>query len=541
MSLRDDILNPISGERPSGENLRFQPIYDRVREARRQDDSLAQGAWQRERKTADHALAVQLIQQTIATESKDLQLAAWLCDSLLKKDGIGGLREGLDLCEGLLQRYWDTLFPQIQDGEFDDRLAPLEWLAAKLLIPVKFVPLCHGGYSFLEYSESRTLEYEELARSKDQKTLREKALKEGKLAPELFDKSFAETPKAFYADLEKQFDGALEAVRRLDQTCVERFGDQSAPSFTRLSETLQEVRRLVHQFLQKKREIDPDPPEPAPPAPELEVETAPQPSNVSVGSATPADTPFDVVAAYAPETVAGQHDANAAIVAAAALLRGQNPLSPAPYLLLRGLRWGELRGSKDPAALEAPPSELRRQIKRLALDQLWPELLELAENVMALPCSRAWLDLQRFVVEACAALGEDYDGIAVAIRSGLRALLRDLPHLLDATLNDDTPAANHETREWLQELLAEPVAAPVEKPWLDSGGSDIPGWRRPAGAPGDARGPRSRCHPDDAARTGTAVERPGALPPEATVGSTVPRGRQGRGRTTAAGRYRGCH
>ena len=50
---------------------------------------------------------------------------------------------------------------------------------------------------------------------------------------------------------------------------------------------------------------------------------------------------------------------------------------------------------------------------------------------MALPCGRAWLDLQRFVVEACVALGSDYNAIAIAIRSELRTLLRDLPELLE--------------------------------------------------------------------------------------------------------------
>ena len=59
--------------------------------------------------------------------------------------------------------------------------------------------------------------------------------------------------------------------------------------------------------------------------------------------------------------------------------------------------------------LEAPPTEIRQQIKRLALAEKWKELLEAAEAVMALPCSRAWLDLQRFVVEACVALGRNYD------------------------------------------------------------------------------------------------------------------------------------
>ena len=123
--------------------------------------------------------------------------------------------------------------------------------------------------------------------------------------------------------------------------------------------------------------------------------------------------------------------------------------------MMRGLRWGELRGAKgitDARLLEAPTTELRQHIKRLALNKKWNELLEAAENSMSLPCSRAWLDLQRLVVAACTALGDEYAPIATAIRSELKALLTDLPQLLDAVLLDDTPAANSETRAWLQQL-----------------------------------------------------------------------------------------
>jgi type VI secretion system protein ImpA len=73
---------------------------------------------------------------------------------------------------------------------------------------------------------------------------------------------------------------------------------------------------------------------------------------------------------------------------------------------------------------------------------------------MVLPCSRAWFDLQRLVVEACDGLGSDYEPIAQAIRSELKVLITEVPQLLDATLMDDTPAANAETRAWLKSLVA---------------------------------------------------------------------------------------
>jgi len=70
MPLREDILTPIAGENPSGIDLRYDThllIHDKIKEARRQDDNLAQGDWQSERKTANFSLVVKLAQDAIAT------------------------------------------------------------------------------------------------------------------------------------------------------------------------------------------------------------------------------------------------------------------------------------------------------------------------------------------------------------------------------------------------------------------------------------------------------------------------------------------
>jgi type VI secretion system protein ImpA len=159
--------------------------------------------------------------------------------------------------------------------------------------------------------------------------------------------------------------------------------------------------------------------------------------------------------------------------------------------MMRGLRWGELRakGLTDPSLLEAPSTELRQHVKRLALGKKWNELLETAENAMSLPCSRAWLDLQRLVVGACTALGEEYEPIAAAIRSELKALLHDLPELLDASLLDDTPTANAETRAWLQQLEgAQPAATEDSQPpehaaFPAHGNGSVPSWMEKSADP----------------------------------------------------------
>ncbi len=460
MPLREDLLTPIAGDNPSGDDLRYDNkllLYDKIKEARRQDDDLNQGAWQHERKVGDYREVIRLTQEALATRTKDLQLAAWLTDALLRVEGFGGLPQGLTLCHGLLTTFWDGMYPPIEDGDLELRAGPLDWIGATIEFPLKSVGLVRDGYDFLKYKDSKIVGYEEQAQNDKDKKLRAKKIAEGKLAPEAFDKSFADTPKAFYVQSEKNLDASLAALQQLDQLCEAKFGAM-APSFGKLKTALEEVRLVVHQLLQKKRETEPDPVVASPETPAATEPAQPQAAIGEGSEGSPIPVPA-LVARVSAEPV-DRRDAVNNVVRAAAFLRKQEPHSPAPYLMMRGLRWGELRAAAklgDATLLEAPPTELRQQLKRLALTQKWSELLELGENSMALPCSRAWLDLQRLVVEALTGLGSEYSPIADAIRSELRVLLADLPELFDASLLDDTAAANPETRAWLKQLVQGPA------------------------------------------------------------------------------------
>src|ERR1017187_8546899 len=439
MPLREDILAPNPGENPSGIDLRYDTkllIYDKIKEARRQDDDLAQGAWQSERKTANFPLVVKLAQDSLATVSKDLQLAAWLTEALLQTDRFAGLRQGIELTLRLVSEFWDTVYPVIEDGDRELRARPLAWIGTMLDVPLRSAPSLGSGYSWFVYKDSRTLGYEDQVKTDKDRKARTAQIDSGKVPPEAVDKAFAETPKTFYYQAEKDLDGCIQALANLETFCDDKFEDD-APAFGKLRNALTEVRLTIHGLLEKKREKEPDPVEEVP----VEVAAASEDSAAGEERIAPVSG-AGLTTAFNSEP-ADRRQAVAGIVAAAAYLRKREPFSPAPYLLLRGLRWGELRTSSrlaDSALLEAPPTELRQQIKRLALAKKWAELLEAGEQALALPGSRAWLDLQRLSVSACSALGKEYQAIATAIQSELRALLNDLPELLDAILLDDAPA-----------------------------------------------------------------------------------------------------
>jgi len=439
MPLREGLLQPIPGANPAGANLHYDPIYDKIKEARREEEDVDQGDWKRARKVADWPLVIKLTGEALASKSKDLQLGAWLTEALLRQEGLGGLRAGLELLHGLLETFWDGLYPALEEGDLELRAAPLNWVGRYLDAGVRMAPLTKTGHHLLKYHESRAVGYEADAKGDEKKlAAREAALAEQKLSAEEFDKAFEATPKAFYKQLVADLDGCVKAVQSLEAIGQAKFGDDS-PSYEALSRALEDVQHAARQLLDKRLQTDPDP-----------VGAGGGGAGGMAGTAAPGSTASGGPLAPEPTSV---EDAAERIATAARYLRHHDARNPAPYLMIRGFRWGELRArgpDLDPRLLSAPPTQVRTQLKSLLLDEKWAELLDVGESIMATPHGRGWLDLQRYELTACECLGPEYQYVRAAVRWALIGLLRDFPQLLDLTLMDDTATANVETRTWLQ-------------------------------------------------------------------------------------------
>jgi type VI secretion system protein ImpA len=456
MPLPEGLLNPIPGDNPSGKNLRYDPIYDKIREARREEEALPQGDWSREIKKADYPQVVKLATDVLNSKSKDLQIAAWLTEALIFREHVAGLREGLDLLKGFVEKFWDTMYPEIEDDDLEIRAAPLAWVGSRLDLAVRRLPLTKSKLDFFKYQESRRVGYEKDCEGNDAKTAaRNTAIEEKKCTAEEFDEAVGATGDAYYEKLSGNLVAALESQRALEALCDEKFG-RDAPNFGNLRAALEEVQDMVKQYYKPVVE------EPEPVA-EEPLEEVSEEAAESVAAAAAVAAPKKRAVAAEP---LDRDDAMQRIWAIAGFLRRESPQNPVPYLLLRAARWGELRGagsSLDLGILEAPPTEKRTQIKKMAMEGNWAEVLEGAEGAMSLPCGRGWLDLQRYAVRACESLGSDYEHVAAAIKADLRALLADYPDLMNASLMDDTPAANLETQGWLKEcILPPPPPPPVE-------------------------------------------------------------------------------
>lgn len=451
MDAIEPFLQPIPGDSPAGANLRYDPVYDEIKRAREEeDDNLPQGEWKRELKVADFPLVRRLSTEVLTERSKDLQIAAWLTEAWTRLEGFDGMNRGFHLLRRLMEEFWDGVYPEIdEDGDMEFRAVPLEWVGRYMQASVELVPLTEGGYGFLNHRQSRLIPTEDEAeRDSDKRRIRRDAEDSGQVTPEAFDEGVLTSSKEFIRSTLALLEEGQAELARLEDFCDERFGDVT-PNLIPLRELLEKVHRLCNQNLQKKLEVDPDPVSFDDVG---EEDAAGEEAGVAAvgGAAEPSGS------SGVPTELTSPSDANRLAVESARFLRRSLPTNPSPYLMLRGLRWGELRAVGDPVEpklLVAPPTQVRTRIRGLALDGKWEQLLDACEEVMATPHGRGWLDLQRYVLEACEALGADYDAVAGAVRSALQGLLRDLPGLAEATLMDDTPTANEETRNWLRDSV----------------------------------------------------------------------------------------
>ena len=245
--------------------MRYAGPYEAIQEARREDDDLDRGDWEREIKVADWAGVMAIATDTLATRSKDLQIAVWLVEALIKRHGFAGLRDGLRLLWELQERFWDSLYP-VDDLEF--RAAPLEWMNEKFAIPIRQIPVTQGlngaQYSWLDREESRATD--NLGR-RDEEAM-QAAIASGKLMGEQFDQVAESTPLDYYQTLFEDLTQGREAYDQLDQLLDDRYG-RIAPSCMNIKQALQDCHALVEDILKKRGGLATE----SPPSEEDEVAT----------------------------------------------------------------------------------------------------------------------------------------------------------------------------------------------------------------------------------------------------------------------------
>jgi type VI secretion system protein ImpA len=426
----EELLQPIAAGSPGGDDLSEDADFIALQQAVR---PASYG------KDPDYDTAEMLAQALLSSKSKDLQVAVFYAETLVHKYGFGGLRQAVDLIQGLLEKYWDNLHPR----ELSYRRGPLASLGSEdFAIRLQLIPLNDVGHTYWDYRQGSNIPTQAEAEADDKaRVKRDALLADGKIPLEVFNAGVAQTSKAFYKQIVADIGGSLSGLQKVDTATKERFGKNDAPSYRELRLALESLQTLLKDLLAQKLLVDPDPVEP-------------EPAEGAEGEAGPGEE------RQLSATVTSVADAESRVIAAAHFLRKNNPVSPTAYLLLRSLRWGEMRAdgaASNEKLLVAPTPETRSRLRSLYLDEQWDTLLESVEQVMATPVGRGWLDLQFYAIRACEQLG-DREEARGAILGALRGLLADFPSLPEMTLMDAMPTASPETKTWVDDLVAPPAA-----------------------------------------------------------------------------------
>lgn len=331
------LMQPISEEQPAGEGLQYSGLYDEIREARRADEQLPQGQWQTELKVADYRQVIALAVPALEKQTKDLQIAAWLSESLIRENGFAGLRDSLKLFSGLQENFWETIYPEIDEGDMEGRANAVEWMDTQGTLAIKNAAITGGeGYSFYDFEDSKRFDIPEnidTLDSTDQQRFRElqaQAEKENRVTGDKWRKAKAASTRAFCEQLYFSLEECLTEFKELNRIIEEKYDRNQVPGTSNLKKVLEDIHTQVKKLLEDKRAAEPD--------------AADEPTFANDG--TGGETAPTAIAGKTVATAAGaiqsRQDAIKRLADLAEFFRKTEPHSPVSYLVQRAVKWGEM-------------------------------------------------------------------------------------------------------------------------------------------------------------------------------------------------------
>jgi type VI secretion system protein ImpA len=268
------LLAPISAEAPAGADLRLdaspQSPYFRLRDARAEARAAERAAdageggdgippqWRTVRELAVEALA---------KETKDLEIAAWLTEALLRLDGLVGVAAGFRVMAGLAENFWDDFFPSADEEGVAGRLAAVAGLngmgrEGSLIQPLRRIELFPrpdgASFEFWQYEQSR-----ELAGIADA-TRRQQRLDAGVVPFETVETEARAADPAQFDALRDSSAAAAATWQALAEILDARAGTDAPPT-SQVRELIDQIRQAAARWARPAAAAEPaaEPPAPA--------------------------------------------------------------------------------------------------------------------------------------------------------------------------------------------------------------------------------------------------------------------------------------
>ncbi len=236
MTNLQDLLTPISENAPCGVDITYDPAFMEM-------DALLLGKSETQFSEAvkpDWKIAVNRCLELFA-KSKNLQVATNLCLAVLQTEGISGLSQAFRLLSGLLQTYWDTLYPQLDPG---DHLDPLERMN---ILSALCTPMGSYGdsFRFLERLHEVPLTNSPTLGRLSYSRIHSEALPEdsskASLQPTEIEAAFRDTPADELAGTLDSIMSCIASVKEIQVFLQGIPGSEKSPDFEPLLSTLENL------------------------------------------------------------------------------------------------------------------------------------------------------------------------------------------------------------------------------------------------------------------------------------------------------------
>ncbi len=339
----DALIQPISDDKPQGEDIRqdYSPtsIYYQIKDARagartaerqrlmsQEDDQEAL-----QQMVPQWDIVLELGPKILTETSKDLEVASWYCEALLRAYGFAGLRDGFVLIKKLVENYWDVVYPLPDEDGLETRLASLIGLNGQdsegtLIVPIRQVALTQG-YSHQPFAAWQYEQAYEVDALLDPEK-KEARLAAGAVAMKDLELAVVETPVAFYQTMKDDLQQCLQTFMELSALLDEKCGRDSPP-VSNIRNALKRVVEIVG-FLTKNLVFE-------------AAEEAHDEMNQATHSAHPGNSGNVVkTASIEGVSITTREEAFRALMKVSEFFKRTEPHSPISYNLEQAVKWGRM-------------------------------------------------------------------------------------------------------------------------------------------------------------------------------------------------------
>ena len=251
------LLAPIAGDAPQGIDIRedFSSTspYNRLRDARSEARDAERGQDAGTENTADPTPLWRSVRElslkTLAETTKDLEVAAWATEAMVRSHGLAGLTAGAQLMAGLAEQYWDCVFPLPDDYGMETRVAPVTGLNGRdgngsLIQPLHMIVLFNrpdgSPIAFYQHQQSQLLATLDAER-------RQQRIEAGAIPPDDLDREARAAGGARFAALLADARAARDAWQAMAAAIDEKAG-ADGPSTTAVRDLLSGIVEVCQRY-----------------------------------------------------------------------------------------------------------------------------------------------------------------------------------------------------------------------------------------------------------------------------------------------------